>query len=334
MRDFKSQETERASPRQPDLAVVIPVYNEEEVVSDLVQQLAQVMDSLAGLSCMICFIDDGSTDRTINIIQEKANSDKRFQWIRLSRNFGLQAALTAGLAEVEAEAIVFMDADLQDPPDLIPALVAKWREGADVVLAKRYSREEKGLKGLLLRLFHLVLPRLITSGDINNTGNFGLLSRRTVTALRKLPERNRYYPGLRAWIGFNCAVVHYNRKERQLGTPKQSLKKLIRYAADAVFSFSYIPLRFLTMAGMIISGTGFILGLYFAVKRLAGIESAFTGFTTIVVLTVCLGGFQLIALGVIGEYLLRIYEEVKGRPPYIIESSSRLNRHDESDPLN
>jgi len=304
------------------LAIVIPVYNEEAVLADLLSRLQQLPGKLRDVSCETYFIDDGSTDDTHEILRSASRKSSSVHWIRLSRNFGLQAALTAGLNEVEADAVVFMDADLQDPPEVIPSLVEQWNKGAEVVLAHRRSRSESGPRGLMIKLFHSLLPHFTGNIKFKGSGNFGLLSRKALLALRQLPERNRYYPGLRAWIGFSCRTVQYDREPRKAGSPKQTLSRLFLYACDALFSFSYIPLRLLTGIGAMISAGGFALGLFFVFKRLFGLESAFTGFTTLVILVVCLGGFQLIALGVIGEYLLRIYEEVKGRPPYLIDSTS------------
>jgi dolichol-phosphate mannosyltransferase len=304
------------------LAIIIPVFNEEAVLPELIGRLKSVMDGLDGNASKVVFIDDGSTDATAGILQSAAHEDSRFCWIRFTRNFGLQAALTAGLNEVEADAVVFMDADLQDPPEVIPQMVSRWHDGVEVVLAERCSRTESGLRGLMIRAFHVLMPHFTGNLNMRNSGNFGLLSKKALMALRQLPERNRYYPGLRSWIGFRCESVSYDRESRQAGAPKQTFRRLLLYASDALFSFSYLPLRLLTGIGILISAGGFTLGLYFTVKRLLGLESAFTGFTTLVILVVCLGGFQLIALGVIGEYLLRIYDEVKGRPPYLIESRS------------
>lgn len=304
------------------LVVVIPVYNEEAVLPEMISRLRAVMSGLSHLDCEVLFIDDGSHDRTGEILATAHREDRRFTWIRFSRNFGLQSALTAGLAETDADATVFIDGDLQDPPELISRLVERWEKGFDVVLASRKSRKERGLRGLLLRLFHLLQPHFSGLPASRGTGNFGLLSRRAAGALKSLPERNRYFPGLRAWVGFKVETVEYDRQERSAGAPKQSLRRLLNYAADALFSFSYFPLRVLTASGALISIIGFSTGLHFSIKRLLGLESAFTGFTTLVVLVVCLGGFQLIALGVIGEYLLRIYDEVKGRPPYIVDARS------------
>jgi len=216
-----------------------------------------------------------------------------------------------------------MDADLQDPPEVIPDLVAAWRAGAEVVRAVRLSRQETGLRRVGFDFFHAVFGRLTDFPIESNTGTFGLLGRPALEAFAQLPERHRFFPGLRAWIGFSTADVAYDRQERAAGKPKQTFRRLVRYAVDGFFSFSYLPLRFLTYSGIVVSLLGFALGLYFIIKRLLGIETATTGFTTLVSLVTFLGGIQLIGIGVLGEYLGRVYDEVKQRPIYLIKPPRR-----------
>jgi glycosyltransferase involved in cell wall biosynthesis len=253
-------------------------------------------------------------------VRAQAARDPRFQLVELSRNFGFQSALSAGLARTgDAEAVVTMDADLQDPPELIPALVAAWREGADVVRATRRTRSEKGLRRAGFDLFHAFYGRLTDYPIAPNSGTFGLLSRPAVEAYNALPERHRFFPGLRAWIGFKSVDVPYDRQERAAGQPQQSFRRLARYAMDGLFSFSYLPLRLLTYCGLFIAAMGFAAAVFYAVRRLVGIETAPTGYTTLVTLVLFLGGVQLIGIGVLGEYLGRIYDEVKRRPQYIVK---------------
>jgi len=242
--------------------------------------------------------------------------------VELSRNFGFQAALAAGLAQARArgtDAAVTLDADLQDPPEAIPALVAAWREGAEIVRATRRTRAESGLRRAGFDLFHAIFGRLTDYPVEPNSGTFGLLGKNALEAFHQLPERNRFFPGLRAWIGFPTADVPYDRQERAAGQPKQTLPRLVRYAMDGLFSFSYLPLRLLTYCGLFIAGMGFAIGVFFVVRRIIGIETAATGFTTLVTLVLFLGGVQLIGIGVLGEYLGRIYDEVKRRPQYIVK---------------
>ncbi len=302
------------------IAIVIPVFNEEQVLPELLRRLVQVCTAHPAFAWRIVFVDDGSRDRTVEIIREHTKQDARFTLLELSRNFGHQAALTAGLTEAaEAHAVITMDADLQDPPELIPDLIARWREGAEVVLAVRRSRKEGGLRRLGFELFHRFFGRLSDFPIAPNTGTFGLLDRMAVAAFMRLPERHRFFPGLRAWVGFTTAEVQYDRKERAAGQPGQTLWRLIRYAMDGLFSFSYLPLRVLTYFGLFAAGIGFACGLFFAVRRILGVEIAQLGFTTIVTLMVFIGGVQLIGIGILGEYLGRIYDEVKQRPLYIVK---------------
>ena len=302
------------------IAIVIPVFNEAAVLPELFARLTKLFDAEAGYTWNALLVDDGSRDASPELVRAQAGRDPRFQLLELSRNFGFQAALSAGLARSgEADAVVTMDADLQDPPELIPALIAAWRGGADVVRATRRSRSETGVRRAGFDLFHAFYGRLTDYPIEPNTGTFGLLGRVAVEAYNALPERHRFFPGLRAWIGFKTADVLYDRKERAAGQPQQSFRRLARYAMDGLFSFSYLPLRMLTYCGLFIAGMGFAIGVFFAVRRIIGIETAATGFTTLVTLVLFLGGVQLIGIGVLGEYLGRIYDEVKRRPQYIVK---------------
>ena len=304
----------------PAIAVVIPVYNEEPVLPELFRRLAAVFDRESGCTWFAIVVNDGSRDRSATLIAEQHARDPRFKLVDLSRNFGFQSALAAGLAAAaKADATVTMDADLQDPPELIPQLVAAWKEGAEVVLAVRRSRQDRGLRRLAFDLFHRIFGVLTDYPIEPNSGTFGLLGRAAVDAFNHLSDRNRYFPGLRAWVGFPRVDVLYDRQERAAGRPQQTFRRLVRYALDGVFSFSYLPLRLLTYAGLFIALLGFAIGLFFIVRRLLGIEIAQTGFTTLVTLVLFLGGVQLIGIGVLGEYLGRVYDEVKRRPNYIVK---------------
>lgn len=302
------------------VVVVIPVFNEEAVLPELFARLAATFDRAPAFAWSACFVDDGSRDRSAALIAEQAGRDRRFRGLQLSRNFGHQAALSAGIAQAaDADAVITMDADLQDPPEVIPALLEAWQGGAEVVLAVRRSREDRGVRRLGFDLFHRVFQGLTDQPMEANTGTFGLLARPAVAAFNQLPEQHRFFPGLRAWVGFTRVSVPYDRKERAAGQPAQTLRRLVRYALDGIFSFSRLPLRLLTFAGLGIAFFGFAVGLVFVVRRLIGAEIAATGFTTLVTLVLFLGGIQLIGIGVLGEYLGRVYDEVKRRPPYIIK---------------
>ena len=304
----------------PTVAVVIPVFNEEAVLPELCARLTALFDREAGCRWRAVLVDDGSRDRSVALVRAQAERDPRFELVELSRNFGFQAALSAGLAHAAAaDAVVTMDADLQDPPEVIPELVTAWRDGAEVVRATRRSRRETGLRRLGFDAFHRVFGRLTDYPVEPNSGTFGLLGHAAVDAFNALPERHRFFPGMRAWIGFPAADVLYDRQERAAGEPQQNFRRLVRYALDGLFSFSHLPLRMLTIAGMFVAALGFAAGVFFILWRLLGMENSQQGFTTLVTLVLFLGGIQLIGIGVLGEYLGRVYDEVKQRPNYIVK---------------
>ena len=312
------------NPESPIIALVIPVYNEAEVLPELFRRLSGVFSTHTDVAWLVLLVDDGSKDDSAGLIDAHAKTDPRFKLVELSRNFGHQPALAAGLAHAHAaDAVITMDADLQDPPELIPELVEAWKKGAEIVLAVRRSREDTGLRRLGFDAFHSLFGSLTDFPIESNTGTFGLLGKNAVAAFNQLPEKHRFFPGLRTWLGFDRAEVLYDRQERAAGQPGQTLHRLVRYALDGLLSFSHLPLRLLTYAGMFIAGLGFSMGTFFVVRRLLGIEIAFTGFTTLVTLVLFLGGVQLIGIGVLGEYLGRIYDEVKRRPLYLVKPGSR-----------
>jgi glycosyltransferase involved in cell wall biosynthesis len=244
--------------------------------------------------------------------------DRRFAVIDLSRNFGQQAAIAAGLAASAADATVVMDGDLQDPPELIPEMVASWQAGAEVVQAQRRTRQERGVRRWSLALFHRLFGWLADFPIPADVGVFGLLDRKALEELNRLREKNRFLPGLRAWVGFDQRVVSYDREARASGLPKQSFGRLLHYALNGIFSFSYKPLRLMVLAGAVICVMGFALAGRFVIRRLAGVEQAQMGFTTLVTLVLFMGGVQLVSIGLLGEYLARIYDEVKARPLFIV----------------
>jgi dolichol-phosphate mannosyltransferase len=300
------------------LAVVIPIFNEQAVLPQLFQRMRTVCNSMEDVDWRVIFVNDGSHDESAAMILAERAIEPRFSLVDLSRNFGHQPAISAGLAHADADAVVIIDGDLQDPPEVIPSLVAAWRAGGQVILPIRRSRQERGLRRIGFDLFHALFSLISDFEFEGNTGVFGLLDRQAVEEFNRLPERNRFIPGLRAWIGFEQRKVLYDRQERMAGQPKQTLRRLIRYAMDGVISFSLKPLRYMALAGLIISLTGFMLASVFVVKRLLGIEVAQTGFTTLVTLVLFLGGIQLMGIGLLGEYLGRTYDETKQRPLYIV----------------
>jgi glycosyltransferase involved in cell wall biosynthesis len=317
----------------PVVAIVTPVFNEEAVLPNLIERLTALFDAHPECRWQAVLVDDGSRDRSAEIIRVQAGRDSRFQLVELSRNFGFQSALSAGLARTGmADAVVTMDADLQDPPEVIPDLVTAWRNGAEVVRAVRRSRAERGARRLGFDVFHAIYGRLTDYPMEPNSGTFGLLGRAAVTAFNELPERNRFFPGLRAWIGFPAKDVFYDRHARAAGQTQQSFPRLVRYALDGLFSFSHLPLRLLTYAGLFVAFIGFAGGLFFVMWRLLGLENSQQGFTTLVTLVLFLGGVQLIGIGVLGEYLGRVYDEVKRRPNYIVKSRMRQDSSPTSAP--
>jgi len=301
------------------LNIVIPIYNEEENLGELQRRLRDVCSRIEGWDWQVLYVNDGSRDRSLSIMMEQHRTDPRFTVLDLSRNFGHQAAITAGLMHANGDVVVFMDGDLQDPPEVIPDLLECWRGGVQVVRAQRRSRMETGLRRLGFEAFHKVFTWISDFPIPSQTGIFGLVDKQAIEELKKLTEKNRFFPGLRSWVGFEQGIVTYDRQERAGGEPKQSFRRLIKYALDAIFSFSYKPLKVMTLCGTLISAAGFFLACLFVIKRLAGIETAQTGFTTLVTLILFLGGVQLTAVGILGEYLARIYDEVKQRPLYIVK---------------
>jgi glycosyltransferase involved in cell wall biosynthesis len=300
------------------LDIVIPIYNEEENLGELHRRLREVCSRIEGCDWRVLYVNDGSRDQSLPIMLEQHRADPRLTVLELSRNFGHQAAITAGLMHADGDVVVFMDGDLQDPPEIIPDLLECWRGGVQVVRAQRRSRKESGLRRLGFEAFHRIFTWISDFPIPSQTGIFGLVDKQALGELKKLTEKNRFFPGLRSWVGFEQGIVYYDRQERAGGEPKQSFKRLIKYGLDAIFSFSYKPLKVMTALGILISIIGFALACFFILRRLLGIEIAQTGFTTLVTLVLFLGGVQLIAIGLLGEYLARIYDEVKQRPLFIV----------------
>lgn len=301
---------------------MIPIFNEAAGIPELVTRLRAVFEGDARVTWSAVLVNDGSRDHSLALLHAAAANDPRLRVIDLSRNFGHQAALSAGLAHATAaDAVVTMDGDLQDPPEVIPDLVTAWLNGpAEVVVAARRSRAEHGVRRLGFDLFHKLFGLVSDFPIENNTGTFGLLARPAVHAFNQLPEMHRFFPGLRSWVGFKRGEILYDRHERFAGTPGQTFRRLVRYALDGVFSFSHLPLRAVTYLGLLAAAVGFVIGTFFVLRRILGVEIAATGFTTIITLVLFLGGIQLVAIGVVGEYIGRIYDEVKRRPPYIVRS--------------
>lgn len=303
------------------ISVVIPIYNEEALIDRLHKEIASVAGGL-GEPWEVVYVDDGSRDRSRELLLRVQQDDPHVVVVELSRNWGHQAALTAGLSVARGDAVVLIDGDLQDPPRVIADLVAAWRDGAQIVIAERRKRAETGLRRGLFWLFYKVLGFLSDYPIPLNAGIFGLLDRQAVDAINRLTETNRYLPGLRAWVGFKTAIVHYDRAERTAGEPKQSFFRLLRYALDAIFGFSYKPLRLSLALGLLTAGFAMLYGMVLVTCRLLNVGlfgvPVVDGYTSTIVSILFLGGVQLFSVGLLGEYIGRIYDEVKRRPLYFI----------------
>ncbi len=301
------------------LDIVVPAYNEAQVIQSFHERLAAVLDGIEA-SAHVIYIDDGSQDDTWSLLLALAERDPRVEAMRLSRNFGKEAALTAGLDHANADAVVVIDADLQDPPELIPALIERWREGNDVVYATRGERDgETRTKKITSAAFYRVMERLSDTPLPRDTGDFRLLSRRAVDALRELRERQRFMKGLFAWIGYRQTAVTYHRDARYAGITKWNYWRLTNLAVEGITSFSTAPLRLATWVGVSAATLAFLYGIWVLLKVLLWGDPV-RGYPTLMVVILFLGGAQLLALGVIGEYVGRTYSESKRRPLYYVES--------------
>jgi dolichol-phosphate mannosyltransferase len=302
----------------PVISVVAPIFNEQENLPELRRRLTAALEQ-TGEPWEIVLVNDGSRDRSGEIIRQFNREEPRIKLVDLSRNFGHQPAVTAGLNHAKGDCVVLIDGDLQDPPEVIGEMVKKWREGNLVVLGERTSRSEAGVRGVGFRLFYPILRGLTDLPSSPDAGIFGLMDRRVVDELKQLPERNRFIPGLRSWLGFSQASVMYDRTDRAAGKPKQTLRKLIRYAMDAIFSFSYRPLRWVTWMGIFVATVTFGLAVFYFITFFTEHKQPGGGFTTTILCVLFLGGVQMIAIGILGEYIGRIYEEIKQRPLYVVK---------------
>lgn len=308
---------------RPVFSVVVPIWNEEAVIPELYRRVIETMDSTGESWELIC-VNDGSHDRSLPMLIELRAQDERVKVIDFSKNFGHQIAITAGADYAEGDAVIVMDADLQDPPDVVLRMIEQWRAGYEVVYAVRAKREgETWFKLLTAKLFYRLMQRI---SDVNiplDAGDFRLMDRRVVLAMRQLREKHRFMRGLSSWVGFKQIGVEYERAERYAGETKYPLRKMLRLALNAITSFSYLPLQLATYFGFalaFVSLVGIVLTIFL---RLSG-SSAFAGQATTLVSVLFLGGIQLIFLGIIGEYLGRIYDEVKARPLYIVSRAYGL----------
>jgi dolichol-phosphate mannosyltransferase len=306
------------------ISVVVPIFNEQENLPELRRRLAAALDQTAE-AWEIVMVNDGSRDNSASLIRGFHAEDPRIKLVDLSRNFGHQPAVTAGIHHARGDCVILIDGDLQDPPEVIPQMVEQWRAGNQVVLGERHSRSESGARGIGFRLFYPVLRAMTDLPSAPDAGIFGLMDRRVVEEFNKFPERNRFIPGLRSWLGFKQASVLYDRNDRAAGKPKQTLRRLIHYAMDAIFSFSYRPLRWVTYMGVFVSTITFGLGIYYFIEFFIRRGRTYgSGFTTLILAILFLGGVQMIAIGILGEYIGRIYEEIKQRPLYVVREKVGL----------
>ncbi len=302
----------------PVVSVVLPVYNEEEVLPETLRRLTAALESV-GEPFEVVVVNDGSRDGTMRIVREVCAADPRFKLVSFSRNFGHQTAITAGMDHSSGQAIVVIDADLQDPPEVIAELVSRWREGYEVVYARRIERKgETAFKRRTARLYYRLLRGLTTVDIPVDTGDFRLIDAKVRDALLAVPEHNRYVRGLVSWLGFRQTFVPYVREKRFAGVTKYPLRKMIRLAADGITSFSYKPLKAGIAIGVALSVFALLFALFIFVSRLAGWVFMEPGWASLMCVMLFFFGVVLIMLGVIGEYIARIFEEVKGRPLYIV----------------
>ncbi len=307
------------------LSVTIPIHNEESVLPELLRRLRGVLDTIAGGPHEIIFVDDGSTDRTFGILEAASEEDGRIGVVSLSRNFGHQPAISAGLDHVTGDAAVVMDGDLQDAPEVIPRFVEQFQRGYDVVYAQRVRRKEP----LALRICYFVFYRMMAAlSDIRlplDSGDFGLMSRRVIDEVRKMPEHHRYLRGMRSWVGFRQTGIEVERAERHSGKSKYSVMRLVRLAFDGIFAFSIVPIRAAALFGALVMFLSSIYVIY-AIYAKFVLQQSPQGFTALLVAVTFFSGIVLFFLGVIGEYVGRIYEETKARPEYIVGRVAGLKK--------
>jgi polyisoprenyl-phosphate glycosyltransferase len=299
------------------LTVAIPVHNEESVLPELLRRVGEVLASIAGGKHEMIFVDDGSTDRSLEVLEAASRNDPRIVVLELSRNFGHQAAITAAIDHATGDAVVVMDSDLQDIPEVIPSFVEKHFQGFDVVYARRVRRKEPWILRLCYFLFYRTMAKLSDIRLPLDSGDFGLMSRRVIDQLKAMPEHHRYLRGMRSWVGFSQIGVDVERAARHSGKSKYSLKRLLALAFDGLFAFSIVPIR----AAALVGASAVLLSLLYVLYALYAkviLQESPKGFTALIVIVTFFSGILLFFLGIIGEYVGRIYEETKSRPQYII----------------
>ncbi len=311
-------------PPPPLLSVVSPVFNEAAGLVEFYERCTKALETVdPAIHHELIFVDDGSTDDSLHVLHELQRQDERIKIISLSRNFGHQLAITSGMDHAFGDAVVVIDSDLQDPPEVIADMVEQWRAGFQVVYGVRSSRAgESGFKLVTAKAFYRLMNRLSETELPADTGDFRLLDQRVVAELRGIREENRYIRGLVSWIGFRQTAVHYERDARFAGESKFTVGRMVRFAADGVTSFSEKPLRFAVQIGLLITALTLVLALWIVIGRLLSPEDSFPGFASLAVIVLFLGGVQLLSIGLLGEYIGRIYRESKRRPLYVVAERS------------
>ncbi|MEH2040349.1 glycosyltransferase family 2 protein [Nostoc sp.] len=310
----------------PKYSFIVPIYNEEETIPELYRRLSAVMNRMDGLVELI-LINDGSRDRSLQLLRDLHQKDPRICYLSFARNFGHQIAVTAGLNFVRGQVIVILDADLQDPPELIPDMVEKWRQGYQVVYAQRTQRQKEGwFKRFTAYFFYRILKKLADVEIPTDTGDFCLMDRQIVDILNSMPERTRYIRGLRSWVGFQQTAIQFERNPRFAGEVKYTFSKSLVLAINGLVSFSIVPLRLSTYLGLVAAVAAIFMALLVLYWRLFVPHSPLTGFTIILMAIFFLGSVQLVSVGILGEYIGRIYEEVKARPLYTLAEVGGFER--------
>lgn len=301
------------------ISIVIPMYFEEKVAEECYSRLTAVAkESIPKYE--LVFVNDGSRDKTLEILERLAKSDKHVKVISLSRNFGHQVAVTAGICKAKGDAIVVIDADLQDPPELIPKMIKLWKNGYDVVYARRKKRDgETWFKLATAKVFYRVLNKMTNVKIPMDTGDFRLIDRKVAEVFKNMPEKNRFVRGMMSWIGFKQIPIEYERNERFAGETKYPLHKMIKFALDGIFSFSSKPLKLVEYIGLWTVLIALGIFVYSVISKLTGMGNLVSGWTSIMTTVTFLGGVQLLSVGILGEYIARIYDESKGRPLFIID---------------
>lgn len=309
-----------------DISVIIPVYNEEKNIQNLFDRLSEVMQNL-GVSYELIFINDGSHDASIGLIKVLAKEHTEVKYIDFSRNFGHQIAVTAGIDKTIGDAVVIIDADLQDPPELIAEMWKKRSEGFDVIYAKRKNRKgESWLKLWTAKVFYRILSKMTSISIPVDTGDFRMMDKKIVHVLREMPEKNKYLRGQISWVGFNQTYVEYDRAKRHAGETGYTFRKMLHFALDGITGFSDVPLKVVSYFGFLVSFIAFIVAIYALVSKFIW-EDSVPGWTSLMIAILFIGGIQMIAIGIIGEYLSRMNHNIRNRPLYIIKDSN-IKRED------